>query len=548
MRHDNLNFREGRMTPRPYQSAALEALESYLRERDGNPCVVLPTGAGKTPTMAWAIQSYLSRWPDTRICVLAHIQELLEQGVEKMRAIWPTAPIGVYSAGLKSRDIGYAITYAGIQSVYDKACKFPPFDLIFIDEAHRIPLKSQGQYQQFIREARLNNPHVRVVGWTATDYRLDGGRICGPKYILRKVCYSANVKDLIDDGYLSSLRTKIGKKFVNASGVSKSGGDFNAEQLSKIANVSETVSGIAMEAVKFLDAENRRSCLFFAVTIEHAENLSAALSALDFDAPVIHSKTPMSVRTSLAEQFKAGQLRGLVNVNVLSEGFDAQRIDAVVMVRPTASKGLYYQQVGRGLRTHDSKADCLILDFAGNIARHGPIDQLEGCPPVMQTCGSCQEYWPRVLGKCPACAWEIPPGEATPAAEGSARQIPTDPSARTDAPILSDADPWTVPCTSVQVAVHKKADKPPTLMVTYGHGFDMHREWICLEHDGYAKAKAKQWWRSRFGDPVPETVSAALSGNLFLADAIKAKTESITVKRDGKYTQIIRYNFRKEKA
>src|SRR4051812_1102622 len=135
------------MTPRPYQTAAGEALDHHLATYDDNPVLELPTGSGKTPVMAWTIQRYLSAWPKTRILVLAHVRELLIQGVDKMKTIWPDAPIGVYCSALKRKEVAYPIPYGSIQSIHRKAFDFPPFDLIFVDEAHRIPLKNEGTYR-----------------------------------------------------------------------------------------------------------------------------------------------------------------------------------------------------------------------------------------------------------------------------------------------------------------------------------------------------------------------------------------------------------------
>jgi DNA repair protein RadD len=519
----------------------MEALDDYLSSASGNPCIVIPTAGGKTPTMAWTLKRYYDGHPGFRACVLAHVSELLEQGVEKIKTIWPLAPVGVYSASLKRRDKREPITYAGIQSVYDKACDFDPFDIIFVDEAHHISLKDAGQYRQFIRDAKLCNPNLRVVGWTATAYRMDGGKICHPDFILNEIAYEANVKDLIAAGHLCKLRTKLGAHGINTAGIKRSAGDFNKKQLEAAAMPDETVDGIASELAGILDRENRQSVIVFCVSVDHAEKMSRALAARGIDAPTIHQGTPSQIRTHRGDAFKRGEIRALVNVNVLSEGFDAQRVDCVAMIRPTQSKGMYYQQVGRGLRIHESKSDCLILDFAGNILRHGPIDRLEGEVTQTMTCPQCRERFAVILGKCPGCDYVIPPPTQAEieAAERSARIIPSDPKARVEVPIISDGKPWEMPVEDVQVSVHRKANKPPILCVNYSNKMQSHREWVCLEHDGYAGKKARDWWRMRFGEPVPKTADEAIKVDLFLADHIKQISESIQVKNDGRYTNVV---------
>jgi DNA repair protein RadD len=534
------------MIPRDYQQSAIDAIDYHLRSIASNPCVVIPTGGGKSPVMAWVCKNYVEQY-NCRIIVLAHVKELVAQNADKMRAIWPQAPIGVYSAGLGSRDMNYSITFAGIQSVYKKACEFPPFDLIVVDEAHRIPLADAGQYRQFIRDAKLCNPKVRVAGFTATAYRLDGGSICHPDFILNDICYEANVKDLILAGHLCKLRTKLGENSVDASGVKKSGGDFNKAALAAAAMPDAKVDGIASELASILFRENRQSAIVFCVTVEHAEAMSRALAGYGIDAPTIHEKTSTELRRYRGEAFKAGKIRALVNVNVLSEGFDAQRVDCVAMIRPTASKGLYYQQVGRGLRTHASKSDCLVLDFAGNIFRHGPIDVLEGETPHNHVCSGCNEVFPKIIGKCPQCGEIVPP--PTPAEleakERAEREIPDDPKARAEVAIVTDGKPWEVPVESVTVNVHRKEGKPPTLCVTYVNNLQSHREWICFEHAGYAGHLAAGWWKARFATPVPKTAEQAMNENLFLEQNLLEMTESITVKQDGRYTRVDGVKLRK---
>ena len=167
---------------RPYQEEAVAAIYRHLRERDDNPCVVIPTGGGKTPVMATVCRDTVGRW-DGRVLILAHVRELLEQAVEKLRLVAPEMwmKTGIYSAGLKSRDTEHPIIVAGIQSVYRRACELDVFDLVIIDEAHMIPPDGDGMYRSFLEDARRVNPDVRVIGLTATPFRMKSGTICEPK-------------------------------------------------------------------------------------------------------------------------------------------------------------------------------------------------------------------------------------------------------------------------------------------------------------------------------------------------------------------------------
>jgi DNA repair protein RadD len=524
--------------PRPYQIEAIDALNNWLPRNDGNPCIVLPTGAGKTPTMAWIIQQYVTAWPETRIIVLAHVKELLEQGVSKMRAIWPMAPIGVYSAGLRSRDMHYNITYAGIQSVRNRACDFEPFDLIFVDEAHRIPLDGEGSYRKFLSDVKLVNPRVRVVGWTATPYRLAGGPICGPNNILNEVVYEANVRDLIEQGYLSKLKSKGGDAAVDASGVHIRKGEFVTSELEAL--VDDKVSAAVAEAAGMLDG--RRSVLTFCVSVAHAERVAAEFGRHGIHAETIDADTDSRTRADVIDRFQKQRLRMICNVNVLSEGFDAQQVDAVVMLRPSASAGLYYQQVGRGFRIHPNKTDCLVLDFAGNIERHGPVDaiKIKGKPlgdgtgePVVKKCPNCKELVPAGVRECPECGYEFPKPELKHNTKAA------------NTPVLTTSDPWAVDVRKVEVTRHQKAGKPPVLRVTYFSDYESHSEWICLEHGGFAQHKAGKWWTRRFGNPIPATVDDALSDPL-LGWKIQQMTSEVTVRQVGKYTEVVTTHIKDE--
>ncbi len=172
------------MQLRPYQTEAVEAVHSYVCSQPGNPCVVLPTGSGKSVTMAGTIQKWHAEAPWVRGSILAHRKELVEQNADKLRAVYPQANIGMFAAGLGKRDWEAQILFASIDSIFKKAGEFPPFDFLFVDEAHRIPPSGEGKYRTFINECRRFNPNLRVVGWTATPFRMGCGPVCHKDHIL----------------------------------------------------------------------------------------------------------------------------------------------------------------------------------------------------------------------------------------------------------------------------------------------------------------------------------------------------------------------------
>jgi len=230
------------------------------------------------------------------------------------------------------------------------------------------------------------------------------------------------------------------------------------------------------------------------------------------------------------KEFRAGRLKYLVNVNVLTTGFDAPNIDCVPLLRPTMSPGLYYQMVGRGFRLCDGKENCLVLDFGGNVLRHGPVDAIRirepgsngnGQSPAKE-CPQCRSVIAVGYSVCPDCGYEFPKRE----------QVSHDASASTAVVLSGEVTVETYPVQEVVYGVHVKRnaprDAPRSMRVEYRIGFNRWQsERICLEHTGYARHKAELWWRRRSNVPVPETAEDAV---YYAESGALAETKSITVR------------------
>ncbi len=525
------------MELRPYQRAAVDAVYEFLRQRDDHPCVVIPTAGGKTPVMATICRDAVSNW-NGRVLILAHVKELLEQALDKLRTIATDLPVGLYSAGLRRRELNYAITIAGIQSIYQKACDLGPVDLIIVDEAHLIPPDGEGMYRQFINEARVVNPRVRVIGLTATPFRMKTGTICAPDHILNDVCFEIGVRELIVQGYLCPLRTKAGLARADMSTVHVRGGEFIAGEVEDVMDVDDLVQAACAEIIEH--TANRRSVLIFTSGIRHGQHVVEVLKQRHgVECGFVEGNTPVPVRNALLKRFKAGELKYLANVNVLTTGFDAPGIDCVAMLRPTLSPGLYYQMVGRGFRLHPEKSDCLVLDFGGNIMRHGPVDCLLIEEPIeragkapMKECPGCHAIISAGYLTCPECGYEFPP----PARNGHDAEA-------TSEGILSDQVADSVyEVTGVWYDVHHKRgdpNAPPSMRVYYQCQFaTTFSEWICLEHTGYARRKAEAWWRQRSNEPVPDTIDEAVD---LARCGTLAPTLSITIRRKpgSRYDEVV---------
>jgi len=519
------------------------AVYQHLRTRDDNPCVVIPTAGGKTPVMSTICRDAVQKWGG-RVLVLAHVKELLEQTVDKLQAVAPDLQVGVYSAGLRRRDTRQSVIVAGIQSIYRKACELDAFDLILIDEAHMIPPGNsgggEGMYRTFLSEAKVVNPNVRLIGLTATPYRMTTGTICAPDHLLNHICFEVGVRELIVQGYLCPLKSKAGRRKADTSTLHVRGGEFIAGEVEALMDEDNLVRSACREIVD--QTQDRHSVLIFAAGVQHAQHIQSVLEEKGHECGFVCGDTLPFDRKQTLERFQTGELKYLVNVNVLTTGFDAPNIDAVAVLRPTNSPGLYYQMVGRGFRLDPSKDDCLVLDFAGNIVRHGPVDALQaqdrtpgsGEAPAKE-CPQCNAVIHAAYAVCPECGHEFPP----PKREQHEREAAS-------AGILSGETTDTEHAVQdVYFSVHQKRgapeDHPRSMRVEYRVGFnDYQSEWICVEHTGFARQKAEGWWAARSREPVPDTAEEAVE----LAErGALAETRTITVRSvtGEKFDRIIDY-------
>lgn len=516
------------LTLRQYQEEAKAAVYAHLRSRDDNPCVVIPTAGGKTPVMASICKDAVGQW-NGRVLILAHVKELLEQAAEKLQSICPEVRFGIYSAGLKRRDTENAVILASIQSVYKRACELDAFDLILVDEVHLIPPEGDGMYRQFLADSRKVNPQARIVGFTATPFRMKSGSICTPDGFLNTICYEVGVRELIRDGYLCPLITKAGQTRIEVGSLHIRGGEFVADEVENLMDQAALVHAACSEIVE--QTRHRRACLIFASGIQHGEHVVNVLKEQHaIECGFVTGETSNDERNSQLERFRAGSLKYLCNVNVLTTGFDAPNIDCVALVRPTMSPGLYYQMVGRGFRLHPGKTDCLVLDFGGNVLRHGPVDQIRRTehsatgtgPAPVKECPACHSIIAAGYARCPDCDFVFPPPQRT-QHEATA----------SNAGILSgQVSTAKYDVKDVLYSVHTKRGSaecdPKSMRVDYKLGFkEFKSEWICFEHTGFARQKAIAWWKQRSPDAVPDTaqraVDVAHGGGL-------AQTKSIIVR------------------
>lgn len=529
---------------RYYQQEAVDSVYRFFESNAGrNPCVVLPTGAGKTHVIAKLCED-VQGWGG-RVLVVAHVKELLEQAASKLEAIGGL-DVGVYSAGLKRRDKDNRIIVGGIQSMCNRGLELTgsdPFSLVVVDEAHRIPIAGNGQYCKLLSDLVATNQNLKIVGLTATPYRTGAGYVCSDDHFLNEICYEANVADLIERGYLCELASAQGTAgTVDMGGVKRSGGDYNQSEMESLFSDEEKVTLASGEIVKL--TEGRRKVLVFCCGIDHAEAVAEQLRSRDPGERVGIVTSVHGGRDETIRDFKAGEIKYLVNVNCLCEGFDATAIDCVVLLRATCSPGLYYQMVGRGLRIDESKKDCLVLDYGGNIERHGTIDDLNikdggkanaaGDAPV-KFCPECKKANHAAVKFCQFCLYEFPDSEP---------EVRHETKASKSSPLSGKTQIHEID--RVSYRVHKPRRQPgqkpktPSMRVTYEKGMaTVAEEWICLEHGGYAREKAVQWWNKRcsIGPPptIEDAVEIANNGEL-------AEPKRIEVKQQpGEFARVTKY-------
>lgn len=531
--------------PRDYQTKAIADLWQWFRERKGdgqihNPLLEAPTGAGKSILIAMIVKDMLENFGGRRVLVLTHQKELIVQNFEKLDAIYPESQPGIYSASIGRKQTGNKVLFCGIQSVYNKAHLLGDFSLILIDEAHLIPKTGNGMYRRFIADMNKFCGKVPVIGLTATPYRLDSGYLHkGKDALFTDIAVSIDINELLDAGYLSRLTTKKVGFAIDTSSVKKRGGEFITEELESVVDdVTEVALNDALPRIA-----DRKTGLVFCVTVKHAHHVSRYLNDNGINCGVVSGETPKAERDGLLRQLKSGAVQCLANVNCLTTGVDVPNIDFLIMLRPTQSPGLYVQMAGRGLRIAPGKTDCLVLDYAGNINRHGPIDKIQvrepgerkgdGESPVKE-CPECQAIV-RAAARFCECGYEFPPPALKIEKHASKAAI-----------FSKDYEPEWHPISRVTYSRWPGKDgKPDTMRVDYWSDGELWpvrvaSEFVCVFHPlGWAKSKAEKWWNSRSFDADFNLIDG---GYVELAQLLK-KPNAILLDTRDKYAKILDYQF-----
>ncbi|MGZ3742453.1 MAG: DEAD/DEAH box helicase [Pseudobdellovibrionaceae bacterium] len=354
---------------RDYQQDAVNNTIKYFQKRRDPAMIVLPTGAGKSLVIA-----ELARIAKGRVLVLAHVKELVEQNYEKYKSYDLSA--GIFSASLGKKDWEQKVIFGSVQSVARAPDDFfNDFSLLVIDECHRVAEEGSTQYQEVIKKLQDRNPLLCILGLTATPYRLGLGWIyeysqrgeikTDKKRFFKQCVFELPLSYMIKNRFLTNpVKVDIPVTCYDFSELTDKDRMYTASEVEEILKGQKRLTPLIIKnIIDITERFNRQGVMIFSSSVKHAEEIMSYLPAED--SRVVLGDTPIDDRNEIVSDFKKKKFKYLVNVSVLTTGFDAPHVDVIAILRPTESNSLYQQIVGRGLRLSNDKKECYILDYTG---------------------------------------------------------------------------------------------------------------------------------------------------------------------------------------
>lgn len=401
-----------------------------------------------------------------------------KSGQEENRSFGISRVVNISVAKQKSARAVYNIRVSGHPSYFANGK--------LVHNCHQVNHNDEGTYRKLISELVNINPKLRVIGLTASPYRMGHGLITDKPAIFDEILEPTSIEELQRKEFLAKLISKSPAHHLSVEGVQKRGGEYIESQLQKAVDKADQNRRIVAEIMT--RAGDRKSWLIFCAGVEHAEHIRDELRQLGISCESVTGKISKSERESILNRFKSGELQAITNNNVLTTGFDAPNIDLIAMLRPTCSPGLYVQMAGRGLRLKEHTDHCLVLDFAGVIEQHGPITQVQtpskvkkgdGVAPC-KICPECDEILPAQVKICPQCEYEFPKQEKK-------LHLRNDDIMGEDKLKTMDVQFW-----SWEVATSRKSGKDMVKVNYHSGPFEKITEYLCVWHDGFAGRKAHQ--------------------------------------------------------
>jgi len=520
------------LKPRAYQVSALESIWQALKT-EYSVLLESPCAAGKTIIFAKIAQRLLAENPSFRVLILTDREVLVTQSRDKLLRVAPelSLSVGVACASVSGdKRLDARVTIASRQTLIRRLGSFAPVQLVIVDECHLLATPKEGdaeppdQFGAIISTLRKYNPRMRLLGVTATPYRLNDGYIYGTRNAPKCQPYFTEVHHRITVGELQSmgfLAPLIGKVAVPAGletrldNTSLVSGEYNLGTISGIMSEGQHIRS-AVEAWQ-QHASDRKKTIAFCVTIAHAEKLAAAFNADGIRALPIHSELDTLDSYANMESLRNGEGQVFCSVAQLTTGMDVADIDCILMARPTKSAALYKQILGRGQRISPGKENCLVLDMVGNSNEFGTdLDKLkiryrqstapsERNPAGIKYCPTCDIELHPAVRVCPECGYEF--------------------VFEADAPDLKDVEfgsqpPVTCDVMGIYGEPHIGKESGKTLLkvrveIDLGTAVRTANMWMCFEGDGYsgyAVTKGKALWHQlTFGMvPYPDSTADAL--------------------------------------
>lgn len=548
------------MILRDYQTRTLDTVWETLQVKS-NVLITAPCSAGKTILFSKIIQRLLKENPDFRALILVDREILVTQSADKLRTVAPelALDIGIVCSSVSSKkETGCRVTVASRQTLINQLNDFPPVQLIICDEVHLLATPHSDnpvpdQYAEIISRLREYNEHVRLIGCTASPYRLgsNGGYIYGNRNKDTALPYFDDVDakittlELLAGGYISPLvgMASIGETFAeDLSNCNMVAGEYNLGQISDMMCKPVHIQTCVDAWQKY--ASDRKKTLVFCTSIEHAERVAESFNAAGVSSCAIHSKLSPVDSMARMEALEHGTMQVFTSVAKLTTGMDVSDIDCIVMARPTKSTALYQQCLGRGQRLAPEKENCLVIDLTGCTTDFGTdMDNLrvpvpsssEGgeapkkiCPGNNQDGSVCGQAVHASLRYCPYCGFMFPVTEAMETKLGTMKKVTFNE--------IPKPEPYDVTYVNYEVHLSKKTDKE-LIKVTYecGH-YSKFNEWVCLPdyYSGFAVDKARGWWEHRTDEPFPVTVDEFM----FLKDELM-EPKKIMVIMEGKWGRVV---------
>lgn len=535
------------ITLRDYQQETINAIFQYYFEgNDGNVIAALPTGVGKSLCIAGFIHQTLTYWPNQRFLLLSHVKNIIEQDQKAILSLWPNAPLGIYSAGLNQKETAFPIIIGGVASVVNNIEALGCRDIVIIDEVHMVSPDENTMYQKIIKKLIEINTNLKVIGYSATPYRIGQGLITQGDLFHDIVIDLTSMKPFnrfVEEGYVCPLIPKRTETEIDTANIKIMNGDFASKQLDE---ATEKVLYKALQEAMYY-GQNRNCWLVFCSGIKPSEHAAEILQSFGIPAAAIHSKLSDAECDKRYEAFRKGELRAIVGNNKFCVGFDFPPIDFCIMLRSTMSTALWIQMLGRLTRPYNFnnpqqyvegfnyvKENALVLDFAGNTKRLGPIndpvlprkkgDKTGDAPiKICENCGIYNHASARYCGGKPyvsneGCGFEFIFQTKIKTTAGTEELIRGD----LIQPVIETFD-----VTRVIYHKHTKIGSEPSIKVSYYCGLARFTEYVCVQHKGFARTKAKNWWMQRHSIELPLTTDEALCyiSQLRIPKKIKVRTD-----------------------